>query len=242
MSNDQTANSVSGAETTVNNTVVSKTEAVAKAKWYIVHTYSGYENKVLTTLKQKVENMGLQDQFPDVTIPVEKVREIVKKRVKGKDGKFKKDEDGNFVEEDTEVISEFKIFPSYVFIKMIMSDDHQNVVRSVRGCTGFVGLNSMNATEKVGGSVIHNAPPALSDEEVRELGLEADNEENQVEFRFKFKVGDTVRITGQYCPFEDPVCIVEAIDEENNSVTVIGNMFGRKIPADLPATDVEMAD
>ena len=227
---------------TVNNTVPSRTKSAAEAKWYIVHTYSGYENKVLTTLKQKVENMGLQDQFPDVTIPVEKVREIVKKRVKGKDGKFKKDEDGNFVEEDTEVISEFKIFPSYVFIKMIMSDDNQNVVRSVRGCTGFVGLNSMNATEKVGGSVIHNAPPALSDEEVRELGLEADNEENQVEFRFKFKVGDTVRITGQYCPFEDPVCIVEAIDEENNSVTVIGNMFGRKIPADLPATDVEMAD
>ena len=227
---------------TVNNTVPSRTVSAEKARWYIVHTYSGYENKVLTTLKQKVENMGLQDQFPDVTIPVEKVREIVKKRVKGKDGKFKKDEDGNFVEEDTEVISEFKIFPSYVFIKMIMSDDNQNVVRSVRGCTGFVGLNSMNATEKVGDSVIHNAPPALSDEEVRELGLEADNEENQVEFRFKFKVGDTVRITGQYCPFEDPVCIVEAIDEENNSVTVIGNMFGRKIPADLPATDVEMAD
>lgn len=235
MSDDQTAN-------TVNNTVPSRSKTAAQAKWYIVHTYSGYENKVLTTLKQKVENMGLQDQFADVVIPVEKVREIVKKRVKGKDGKFKKDENGDFVEEDTEVITEFKIFPSYVFIKMVMSDDNQNVVRSVRGCTGFVGLNSMNATEKVGDSVIHNAPPALSDEEVMELGLETDNDTSAAVLRFKFKVGDSVRIIGQYCPFEDPVCTVEAIDEENNTVTVIGNMFGRKIPADLPVTDVEPAE
>ena len=219
-----------------------RSEAPAAAKWYIVHTYSGYENKVLTTLKQKVENMGLQDQFRDVVIPVEKVREIVKKKVKGKDGKFKKDDDGNFIEEDTEIITEYKIFPSYVFIKMVMSDDNQNIVRSVRGCTGFVGLNSMNATEKVAGQIIHNAPPALSDEEVADLGLESDSSEAPASFRAKYKPGDTVRIIGQYCPFEDPVCVVETVDEENNSVTVIGNMFGRKIPADLPASDVEPAD
>ena len=224
---------------TVNNTVPSRTKSAAEAKWYIVHTYSGYENKVLTTLKQKVENMGLQDQFADVVIPVEKVREIVKKKVKGKDGKFKKDEYGDYIEEDTEVITEIKIFPSYVFIKMIMSDDNQNVVRSVRGCTGFVGLNSMNATEKVGDSIIHNAPPALSDDEVAELGLESGSDNAKTETVFRFGVGDSVRIIGQYCPFEDPVCTVESIDEENNTVTVIGIMFGRKIPADLPVTDVE---
>ena len=235
MSDNQTAE-------TVNNTVPSRTKSAAQAKWYIVHTYSGYENKVLTTLKQKVENMGLQDQFLDIVIPVEKVREIVKKRVKGKDGKYKKDEYGNFVEEDTEVITEFKIFPSYVFIKMLMSVDNQNIVRSVRGCTGFVGLNSMNATEKVDGSIIHNAPPALSDEEVMELGLETEAVEGNIELKLGFNVGDSVRIIGQYCPFEDPVCIVEAIDEETKTVTVIGNMFGRKIPADLPATDVEPVD
>ncbi len=227
---------------TVNNTVPSRTVSAEKARWYIVHTYSGYENKVLTTLKQKVENMGLQDQFADVVVPVEKIREIVKKRVKGKDGKFKKDEYGDFIEEDTEVITEVKIFPSYVFIKMIMSDDNQNVVRSVRGCTGFVGLNSMNATEKVGDSVIHNAPPALSDDEVAELGLETVSEETKAETVFRFGVGDSVRIIGQYCPFEDPVCTVESIDADNNTVTVIGIMFGRKIPADLPVTDVEPAE
>lgn len=227
---------------TVNNTVPSRTVSAEKARWYIVHTYSGYENKVLTTLKQKVENMGLQDQFADVVVPVEKIREIVKKRVKGKDGKFKKDEYGDFIEEDTEVITEVKIFPSYVFIKMIMSDDNQNVVRSVRGCTGFVGLNSMNATEKVGDSIIHNAPPALSDDEVAELGLETVSEETKAETVFRFGVGDSVRIIGQYCPFEDPVCTVESIDADNNTVTVIGIMFGRKIPADLPVTDVEPAE
>ena len=239
MSDVQNENSLDTVQTEVINTAPSKSEAVQKAKWYIVHTYSGYENKVLTTLKQKVENMGLQDQFKDVVIPIEKVREIVKKKVKGKDGKFKKDENGNFIEEDTEIITEYKIFPSYVFIKMIMSDDNQNIVRSVRGCTGFVGLNLMNATEKIGGVVVHNAPPALTDDEVRELGLENDSSDEQIEFRSRFKPGDSVRIIGQYCPFEDPVCVVEAVDEENNSITVIGNMFGRKIPADLPATDVE---
>ncbi len=223
-------------------TAAESDKAAAIAKWYIVHTYSGYENKVLTTLKQKVENIGLQDQFKDIVIPVEKVREIVKKRVKDKDGKYKKDEDGEYIEEDTEVITEYKLFPSYVFIKMIMTDDNQNIVRSVRGCTGFVGLNSMNATEKIAEVTVHNSPPGLSDEEVRELGLEADTEEIDVGFRSKFKEGDTVRVIGAYCPFEDPVCVVESVDEANNSVTVIGNMFGRKISAELPATDVEAVD
>ena len=238
MSNDLIADSIDEEMPAIDGTDSSK-KAPANAKWYIVHTYSGYENKVLTTLKQKVENMGLQDQFKDIVIPVEKVREVVKKRVKGKDGKYKRDEDGDFIEEDTEVITEYKLFPSYVFIKMIMTDDNQNVVRSVRGCTGFVGLNFMNATEKIGGVTVHNSPPALSDEEVRELGLEADTEETNVGFKARFKPGDTVRVIGTSCPFEDPICIVESVDEENNCVTVIGNMFGRRIPAELPASDVE---
>lgn len=224
------------------NTAPGRSKDAPEAKWYIVHTYSGYENKVLTTLKQKVENMGLGDQIRDVVIPVEKVREIVRKKARDKDGKYIREPDGSYKEEDTEVITEYKIFPSYVFIKMIMSDDNQNIVRSVRGCTGFVGLNMMNATEKVDGVIIHNAPPALSDEEVRELGLEAGETDAPAELRFRFSVGDKVRIIGQYCPFEDPVCVVESIDEENNTVTVMGNMFGRRIPADLPASDVEAAE
>ncbi len=241
MSNDQMAEGLSH-ESDVSNTAPSKSETAKKARWYIVHTYSGYENKVLITLKQKVENMGLQDQFFDIVVPVEKVRDVIRQKVKDKNGDFKKNENGDYIEEEVEKITEYKIFPSYVFIKMIMSDDNQNVVRSVRGCTGFVGLNSMNATERVGDTIVHNAPPALSDEEVRELGLESEMTEDKAELRFRFKVGDVVRITGQYCPFEDPVCTVESVDEENNTVTVMGNMFGRRIPAELSATDVEMAE
>ena len=112
-----------------NNTANSKSETAQEAKWYIVHTYSGYENKVLTTLKQKVENMGLSDQIRDVVIPVEKVREVVRKRVKGKDGKFIREEDGSYREEDTEVITEHKIFPSYVFIRMIMTRCENSVLK-----------------------------------------------------------------------------------------------------------------
>ncbi len=230
-----------GGESTVQNTARSTSENAGEARWYIVHTYSGYENKVLTTLKQKVENMGLQDQIKEVVIPVERVREVVKRKAKGKDGKFVRDENGDYVEEDTEIITEYKIFPSYVFIKMVMTDDNQNVVRSVRGCTGFVGLNSMNATEKIDGMVVHNAPPALTDDEVEELRLES-GEEAEAEKRFRFKPGDMVRITGQDSPFEDSVCVVESVDEENNSVTIIGNMFGRRIPVELPATNVEAVE
>ncbi len=235
MSDDQKAVGFTQ-ETDVSNTVPSRNEVVEKPKWYIVHTYSGYEKKVQVTLEQKVKNMGLQDQFPKTVVPVEKVPEVVRKKTK--------DKDGNYTETEEVEYRDVKIFPSYVFIKMVMSDDNQNIVRSVRGCTGFVGLNSMNATEKVGDTVIHNAPPALSDEEVGELKLEAEDEEIESvpKFRFKFKAGDVVRVTAQECPFEDPVCTVEAIDEEKNIVTVIGNMFGRRTRAEVSAADIEVVE
>lgn len=216
--------------------------ASGEARWYIVHTYSGYENKVLTTLKQKVENMGLQDQIQELAIPVEKVREIAHRKQKDSDGDYVRDEDGDIVEEEYEVVKEYKIFPSYVFIKMVMTDDNQNVVRSVRGCTGFVGLNSMNATEKIDGVIIHNAPPALTPSEVAEIGLEnGPAEEAAAEFRSRFKPGDSVRIVGNQCPFEDPVCVVESVDEASKTVTVTGNMFGRRVPVEVPEADVEPA-
>lgn len=240
MSNDQTMNGLND-QAAVYNAASSRNDADAKPRWYIVHTYSGYENKVLTTLKQKVENMNKQDQFPKIVVPVETIMETERKRVKDASGKYKKDEVGNYIEEEVQKPVEYKIFPSYVFIKMVMSDANQNFVRSVRGCTGFVGLNSMNATEKINGSIVHNAPPALTDEEVLEIGLETEADAAPAKFRFDYKVGDTVRIIGQ-CPFEDPLCVVDSIDEENRTVTVIGNMFGRKIPAELSASDVEPAD
>ena len=94
---------------------------MAEAKWYVVHTYSGYENKVMLDLKKTIENRGLQDQILDVSVPVQTVTEIragVKKQV------------------------EKKMFPGYVLINMIMNDDTWYIVRNTRGVTGFVGPGS----------------------------------------------------------------------------------------------------
>lgn len=92
-----------------------------EAKWYVVHTYSGYENKVKSTLETTVENRGMKDLIQEVRVPVEKVTEI-------KDNKPKE--------------VERKIFPGYVIVKMVMNDDSWYVVRNIRGCTGFVGPSS----------------------------------------------------------------------------------------------------
>ena len=92
-----------------------------EAKWYVVHTYSGYENKVASTLETTVENRGMKDLIQEVRVPVEKVTEI-------KDNKPKE--------------VERKIFPGYVIVKMVMNDDSWYVVRNIRGCTGFVGPSS----------------------------------------------------------------------------------------------------
>ncbi|MBQ1223053.1 MAG: transcription termination/antitermination factor NusG [Clostridia bacterium] len=93
----------------------------ADARWYVIHTYSGYENKVATTIEKTVENHGLQDLILEVMIPVEKVTEI-------------KD---NRQEEITR-----KVFPGYVLVKMVMNDESWHIVRNIRGVTSFVGPGS----------------------------------------------------------------------------------------------------
>ena len=108
-------------------------------KWYVVHTYSGYENKVAGDLMTTVENRGLQDMITEVKVPTEIVTE-------NNDGKIKE--------------VEHKIYPSYVFVKMIYTDETWYVVRNIRGCTGFVGPSSK--------------PVPLTDEECRYLNLETD--------------------------------------------------------------------
>lgn len=92
-----------------------------EARWYVVHTYSGYENKVASNLQTTVENRGLQDLITEIRVPTEKVTEI-------------KDNQSKEVER--------KIFPGYVLVKMVLNDDSWYVVRNIRGCTGFVGPNS----------------------------------------------------------------------------------------------------
>lgn len=167
------------------------------AKWYVVHTYSGYEAKVAATILSTVENRKLQDLIFEVNIPLETVTEI-------RDSK--------------PVEVERKLFPGYVLVKMIMTDASWHVVRNVRGVTGFVGPGSK--------------PVALSDEEVRNLGV--DKRAADVEFG----VGDSVRIIGG--ALSGFIGTVDMLSVEENSVRVIVSMFGRDTPVELELDQVEI--
>ena len=165
-------------------------------KWYVVHTYSGYENKVASNLQTTVENRNLHHLFDDIKVPTKIVEEIT-------DGKTKE--------------VERKLFPGYVFIKMVYTDESWYVVKNIRGCTGFVGPESK--------------PVPLTDQEAEKMGVETRTVE------VSYSVGDPVRIIDG--PLEDLVGNVDNIDIANNSVRVIVSMFGRETPADLELNQVE---
>lgn len=126
---------------------------MAKAKWYVAHTYSGYENKVMTDIQKTVDNRNMSDVIQEIKVPMEEVIEI-------------KDNQKRVVER--------KIYPSYVMVKMIMTDESWYVVRNTRGVTGFVGPGS--------------SPVPLSDEEVAKMGLE------HTTVQLDFSVGDNIRV------------------------------------------------
>ena len=170
-----------------------------QAKWYVVHTFSGYENKVATNLETIVANRGLQDQICEVRIPTETVVEI-------KDNQRKE--------------VERKVFPGYVLVKMIMSDENWFVVRNVRGCTGFVGPNGK--------------PVPLTEKEIAALGVE------KKEIVVNYAVGDTVSITDG--PLENFSGVVDEIDQEKNMVRVTISMFGRETSVELELDQVEPMD
>ena len=168
-----------------------------EAKWYVIHTYSGYENKVASNLQTTVENRGLQDMIPDVKVPTEIVTEIK--------------EDGSSKE------VERKLFPGYVFVKMVYTDETWYVVRNIRGCTGFVGPSSK--------------PVPLTESEVYKMGVES----RVVEV--SYEVGDQVRIIDG--PLEDFVGIVDELDTDKNYVKVTISMFGRETPVELELNQAE---
>ena len=171
------------------------------ARWYVVHTYSGYENAVKTTIEKFVTNRHLQDMIVEIQIPMEKVTEVT--------------DSGAYKE------VERKVFPGYVLIKMVMTDDTWHLVRNVRGVTGFVGEAS-------------NKPIPLSEEEVLALGME------KHEIVVMYKAGDRVRISDG--PLESFTGVVEEIDPEKNKVTVVVSMFGRETPVELELDQVEVVD
>lgn len=169
------------------------------ALWYVVHTFSGYENKVATNIEQVVENRGLQHMIQEVRVPVEKVTEL---------------ENG----EEKEV--ERKVFPGYVLVKMIVTDDTWYLVRNIRGCTGFVGPDS--------------EPIPLSDEEVARMGV------GTAPVEAPFEVGDSVKVVDGM--FEGMFATVTDIDTAKGIVNVNISMFGRETPVELPVGSVVPLD
>ena len=169
------------------------------AKWYVVHTYSGYENTVKATIEKTVQSRQLQDQIVAIAIPMEAVTEIA----------------------DSGVTKTYdrKLYPGYVFVKMVYSDDTWHVIRNVRGVAGFVGASGSD-------------PFPLSDEEVYEMGVE------KREIVVNYAVGDTVRILDG--PLSSFTGVVESMEVEKNSVSVIVSMFGRETPVEFELDQVEL--
>lgn len=170
-----------------------------ESRWYVVHTYSGYENKVASNLETTVENRQLHDLIQEIRVPTETVTEV-------KDGKQRE--------------VERKIFPGYVLVKMVMTDESWYIVRNIRGCTGFVGPSSK--------------PIPLTDAEVARLGVESR------EVEVSYAIGDSVQIIDG--PMEGFVGTVEKLDAEKNSVRVMVSMFGRETPVELELNQVEAVE
>ena len=168
------------------------------AKWYVVHTYSGYENTVKATIEKTVQSRQLQDQIVAVNIPLETVTEIT-------DSGVSKTYDR-------------KLYPGYVFVKMVYSDDTWHVIKNVRGVAGVVGASG-------------NDPFPLTDDEVYEMGVE------KREIVVNYAVGDTVRILDG--PLSSFTGVVESLEVDKNAVSVIVSMFGRETPVEFELDQVE---
>ena len=166
------------------------------AKWYVVHTYSGYENTVKATIEKTVETRHLQDLIHVISIPMETVTEVTDNGPK---------------------TYERKVFPGYVLVKMIMTDEAWYIIKNVRGVTGFVGSGTK--------------PTPLTEEEVLQLGVE------KHEIVVSYDVGDSVKITDG--PLTSFIGVVDALDVDKNKVRVIVSMFGRETPVELELDQVE---
>lgn len=170
--------------------------------WYVAHTYSGYENKVKTNLEKIVENRGLKHLISDIRVPVQKTVEVVGT-----------DDNGTPITKEVE----HKIFPSYVLIKMIMTDETWHIVRNIRGVTGFVGPGSK--------------PVPLTDEEVEAMGVET-----RV-ITLDYDVGDSVTVTSG--PLKGYIGTVQEISEDKKKIKVLVSMFGRETPIELDSDIVK---
>lgn len=168
-------------------------------RWYVVHTYSGYENKVKTDLEKTVKNRELEDFFFEIIVPMEEQIEI-------KDGQKK--------------TNLKKVFPGYVLIKMIVTEESWYIVRNTRGVTGFVGSGT--------------DPIPLSDEEIRKMGFD------DMPINIDYNIDDNVKILGG--PLDDYTGVVKEIKKDKGKVVVLVSMFGRETPVELEFSKVQKLD
>ncbi len=168
--------------------------------WYVIHTYSGYEDAVAKNLRQRVESLGMEDKIFDVLVPKEK-------KIKIKNGKRKT------VEE--------KIYPGYVLVEMVVTDDSWYVVRNTPNVTGFVGVGT--------------TPVPISPKEIEILKKRTGVETPQ--YKIEVKIGDSVKIVDG--PFKDFDGRVSEVDEERGKVKVMVDMFGRDTPVELDSLQIK---
>lgn len=173
---------------------------MAEAKWYVVHTYSGYENKVKDSIESTIANRNLSEEICEVMIPMERAEEV-------KNGTLKE--------------VERKMFPGYVLVKMIMNDATWYVIRNTRGVTGFVGPGSK--------------PVPLTDAEMRALGIATEKAEPVL--TVDFAEGDSVVVIAGV--WKDTVSVVQKLDLNKQTVTIVIDMFGRETPVDVNIADVK---
>lgn len=167
------------------------------AKWYVVHTYSGYENAVSAAIMKAAENRRMTDLIKDVSIPMETVTEYT---------------------DSGEKSVERKVFPGYVLVKMILTDESWHLIHNVRGATGFVGADG-------------KAIP-LTEQEIIDLGVE------HREVVIGYQLGDNVMVNDG--PLAGFIGVVDELEPDNNRVRVVVSMFGRETPVDLELDQVDV--
>ncbi|MDP2638966.1 MAG: transcription termination/antitermination protein NusG [Candidatus Azambacteria bacterium] len=168
--------------------------------WYVLHTYSGYEDAVARNLKQRIESLDMQDKIFNVLVPKEK-------KIKIKNGKRK--------------VIEEKIYPGYVLVEMIVTDDSWYVVRNTPRVTGFIGSGTM--------------PIPVSEEEIKELQKRMGGTESK--YKIEFLVGDPIKIVDG--PFKDFDGKVSEVDENRGKVKVLISMFGRETTVELDSLQIK---
>lgn len=177
-----------------------KQQLPQEKNWYVIHTYSGYEDAVAKSLKQRVESLGMEDKIFNVLVPKEK-------KIKIKDGKRK--------------VIEEKIYPGYVLVEMIVTDDSWYVVRNTPNVTGFIGIGT--------------TPVPISTAEIENLKKRTGDDSPQ--YQIGVELGDMVKITDG--PFKDFDGKVSEIDQEKGKIKVLVNMFGRDTPVELDSLQIK---